>query len=95
MGLRIIELLMEMGVSIAELGRRTNISRSSMHATLEKGNPQYSTLVNIANALNVPITELFESPNTKETIGIIRHNGKNYEINSIEDIKDLILKIKE
>lgn len=95
MGLRINELLEEKGVSIAELGRRINKSRSTMHATLEKGNPQYSTLVEIADALEVDITDLFDANKKGDIVGFIRHNGKSYEINSIGDIEKLLQEIKE
>ncbi len=94
MGLRINEILEEKGISIAELGRRINKSRSTMHATLEKGNPQYSTLVEIAEAIGVDVTELFEKPSMDGLIGIIRHNGNTYEINSISDIEKLLEEIK-
>lgn len=94
MGLRINEILEEKGISIAELGRRINKSRSTMHATLEKGNPQYSTLVEIADAIGVNVTDLFESAPKEGLIGIIRYNDKPYEINSIEDIKKLLQEIE-
>ena len=67
MRLRINDILEENGISIAELGRRINKSRATVHATLEKGNPQYSTLVEIANALDVPITDLFDQPKSDGT----------------------------
>lgn len=94
MGLRINEILEEKGISIAELGRRINKSRSTMHATLEKGNPQYSTLIEIAEAIGVDVTELFEQPSKDGLIGIVRYNGKPYEINSIDDIRNLLKEIE-
>ena len=98
MPLRINEVLLEKGVSIAELGRRINKSRSTMHATIEKGNPQYSTLVEIADALGVDVADLITEPkkdnHEQETIGVIRHNGHTYEINSIDDIKKLLAEIE-
>lgn len=95
MGLRINEILEEKGISIAELGRRINKSRSTMHATLEKGNPQYSTLVEIADAIGVDVTELFDPTQKDGLIGVIRYNNKSYEINSIEDIKKLLSEIED
>ena len=81
MKLRISEILAEKGISVAELGRRTNTSRSSMHATLEKGNPQYSTLVEIAKALNVDISELFEKPDNVDKNHITCPNcGKRFKM---------------
>lgn len=94
MGLRINEILEEKGISIAELGRRINKSRSTMHATLEKGNPQYSTLVEIADAIGVDVTELFDVKHKDGLIGVIRYNNKSYEINSISDIEKLLEEIK-
>ena len=95
MGLRINELLTEKGVSVAELGRRINTSRSSMHATLEKGNPQYTTLVEIAKALEVDITDLFDSANKDELTALIDHKGRLYSAKSLEELEKIVEKIRE
>lgn len=62
--LRIEDVLEQKGISIAELARRANVSRSSMHNTIKKGNPNFETLQTIAKSLGVPVSELIEEPTT-------------------------------
>lgn len=96
MSLRIYKILEEKGVSIAELGRRLGKSRATMHATLEKGNPQYSTLQEIANALEVDITDLFETDkNNKQLNALVDHRGRLYKASSIEELQNIIEEIKK
>ena len=73
-----------------------SFSRSLNNGTTTK------ILQEIADNLGVHVFELFEgydntlkTVNTNGTIGIIRHNGKSYEINSIEDIEKLLEEIKK
>ncbi len=94
MSLRINKILEEKGISVAELGRRLNKSRATMHATLEKGNPQYSTLLEIAKALDVDITDLFET-NKKELSALVDHRGRLYKASSIEELQGIIEEIKK
>jgi len=62
--LRIEDVLEQKGISMAELARRADVSRSSMHNTIKKGNPNFDTLQTIASALGVPVAELIEEPAT-------------------------------
>ncbi len=96
MTLRINKILEEKNISVAELGRRLDKSRATMHATLEKGNPQYSTLLEIAKALNVDITDLFETEkNNKQLNALIDHRGKLYKASSIKELENIIDEIKK
>lgn len=92
MTLRIEDVLESKGVTIAELARRLNVSRSSMHNTIKKGNPNLSTLQDIASALGVPVTELFTDGSTGELNGFVEYKGDIHKIRSIADLKKLIVK---
>lgn len=94
MKLRIKEIVKEKGTTIQNIADSIGINRVSLTNSIN-GNPTVETLHKIANALNVDITELFEVPDKSGTIGIIRHNGEAYEINSIEDIRQLLNKIEK
>jgi len=90
--LRVKEILREKGITQKDLSDRLGITEVGLSKSLsEKGNPTISTLENIANALDVSIVELFEA---KGVSGFIRVDAESYEINSISDIEQLLLKIK-
>jgi transcriptional regulator with XRE-family HTH domain len=91
---KIKETCQKKGITQKDLADKLGITDISLNKTLRGEYPQLQTLEKIANALEVPITHLFEQPGNGETIGIIRHNGKSYEINSIDDIENLLEEIK-
>lgn len=99
MSLRIRELIKEIGnkenglTSISALAEKAGLTQASMSNIVnDKASPSLDTLQKIADALNVDIAELFKPQSV--TIGIIRHNGHSYEINSISDIEKLLEVIK-
>ena len=96
MGLRINKLLEEKNISIAELGRKMNPpkSRSTLQATVEKGNPQYSKLVEIAEALGVDITELFEPNSEQEFNALVEHKGVFYKATTVEELQRIVNELK-
>lgn len=58
---RIKEILKEKGVTQIELAEKLGVTRSSIVKTLA-GNPSQESLEKIATALNVPMWQLFASP---------------------------------
>ena len=79
MGLRIKEVIKENGTTITELADKMGINRVNL-SNMINGNPTYETLENIATALGVNITELFDQPKNN-TAGITcPHCGKNINI---------------
>lgn len=92
---RIKEICQEKGMTQKDLAEKLGITDISLNKTLRGEYPQLQTLEKIAEKLEVPITELFEKSPKDGTIGIIRHNGDTYEINSIEDIKKLLSEIED
>lgn len=91
---RIKDICQENGMTQKDLAEILGITDISLNKTLRGEYPQLQSLEKIANALKVPITDLFEHPEKEETIGIVRHRGKAYEINSISDIEKLLNEIK-
>ena len=61
MELRIKEILKEKGILQKELAEKLGITDIALRASL-KGNPTIGTLERVSTALNVPISELFEQP---------------------------------
>lgn len=97
--LRIQEVLDKYNISAAELGRRLGVSRSSITNTINNGNPGAQMIIKWADAIGCEASEFFEgyednSTDTKKTIGIIRHGNNSYEINSIQDVENMLERIK-
>lgn len=59
---RIKEICQEKGMTQKDLAEKLGITAISLNKTLRGEYPQLQTLEKIADALNVPITELFEQP---------------------------------
>ena len=79
MNLRIKDVVKEKGMTITELADKMGINRVNL-SNMVNGNPTVETLNKIADALNVPVTELFEQPK-KDTVSITCPNcGKNINI---------------
>lgn len=93
MSLRIKEVIKAKGTSVQDLAEKMGISRVGLSQHIN-GNPSVEVLERIAEALNVEVPELFDYCNKDGLIGIVRYNGKPYEINSIDDIKKLLSDIE-
>ena len=59
--MRIKEVIKEKGLTVKEVADLLEISSPALSNVIN-GNPTVEMLSRIANALNVPITELFEQP---------------------------------
>lgn len=74
MDIRIKDILKEKGLTMKDLSDNLGIAATSLSRSLNN-NPTYDTLKKIADALNVPISDLFEQP--KQNIITCPHcNGK-------------------
>lgn len=93
MSLRIKEVIKVKGTSVQDLAEKMGISRVGLSQHIN-GNPSVEVLERIAEALNVEVPELFDYCNKDGLIGIVRYNGKPYEINSIDDIRNLLKEIE-
>lgn len=47
----------------------------------------------IADALGVPVTELFEKSNTGDIVGFVKVGDTVHEVKSAEDVKNLVGKL--
>lgn len=74
MELRIKEVCKEKGILQKDLAEKLGITDIALRASL-KGNPTIGTLQKVADALNVPITDLFEQP-AKDIINCPHCGGK-------------------
>ncbi|WP_163308891.1 helix-turn-helix transcriptional regulator [Dysgonomonas sp. 521] len=92
--LRIQEVLDKYHISAAELGRRLGVSRSSISNTIINGNPGIQMLIKWADAIGCNVTEFIESDNKEELTALIDHHGQLYRANSIQELEEIIEKIK-
>ena len=88
MDLRVKEVCKEKGVTLAEVASKIGVAQASLSKMLG-GNPTIGTLEKIADALGVPVTELFEKPNASNVIGFVKVGDTVHEVKSAEDIKKL------
>jgi transcriptional regulator with XRE-family HTH domain len=63
MKLRVLEICKQRKISQKELAEQINMSAVGLSKAIN-GNPTKDTLEKIATALGVPVTELFEPPQT-------------------------------
>ena len=72
--LKVKEICKVKGMTIGDLAERMQMQRESLSRAIN-GNPTLDTLNRIAEALQVPISELFEQPST-DTINCPYCGGK-------------------
>lgn len=77
MNLRIKEICRERGIMLKDLASIIGITEVGLSKLLN-GNPNINRLEEIANALEVPITELFDKP--KEGVIYCPHCGKEIKL---------------
>ena len=81
--MRIRDILKEQGITTKELAEKMGISQSALNQSIS-GNPSVKVLTNIADALDVPVWQLFANPSeilTKDSTSIIcPHCGKEIKI---------------
>ena len=87
MELRIKELIKEKGTTIQNIADLIGVNRVTLSNSIN-GNPTLETLEKIANALGVPVAELFDK-SSDEVVGAVRIGKDTHGINSKEDIKKL------
>ena len=73
--MRIKELLKQKGITAKELAAKLNLSEGALSQSLN-GNPTLERLTQIASALGVSVSELFEAPKSGEAVIICPHCGK-------------------
>ncbi|MCM0717368.1 helix-turn-helix transcriptional regulator [Parabacteroides sp. W1-Q-101] len=94
---RIKEILKEKGMSVVQLADALNISRQALSKQIG-GKMLVETAERIATALDVPLWQLFASPEDvagkEELTALIRYRGQLYHADNIKELKDVIHKIE-
>lgn len=87
---RIKDICQSKGITQKDLADRLGITDISLNKTLRGDYPQLQSLERIANALNVPITELFEQPDT--SIITCPNCGTKLEIREVDPVAQKLAK---
>ena len=88
MELKIKEICKEKGILLKDLAEKIGIAKESLTRAIN-GNPQLSTLENIATALDVEVSDLFYK-SSKEITGFLEFDNKVYKINNFNDLKNFM-----
>ena len=94
--LRVKELLAERKILMKDFADMIGIKRETLTRSL-KGNPQYSTLKAMADALNVSVPELFKNHTAAPIInGFVSINGEApMHLGSVADLKKIIADLEK
>ena len=93
MNLRVKEICKEKGLQLKDVAEKMGIARESLTRAIN-GNPQLTTLMAIADALNVDIHELLPKPAFQKVFGFLEVDGKVFKIQGINDLKEILEKIE-
>ena len=91
MDLRIKDICREQGIMLKDLAKQLGLTEVGLSKSIN-GNPTIGRLEEIANALGVPVTELFDK-SSDEVVGAVRIGKDTHLINSKDDIKKLADKL--
>ena len=91
MDLRIKDICREQGIMLKDLAKQLGLTEVGLSKSTN-GNPTIGRLEEIANALGVPVTELFDK-SSDEVVGAVRIGKDTHVINSKDDIKKLADKL--
>ena len=88
-------LCMERGITLKDLAARMGIKPESLSRALN-GNPQLSTLTNIAEALNVDTADLLScgrshKPSSSDFTAMVVQSGKTYLFHDKSDLKEWLM----
>ena len=93
MKLQVKKILKQKGITQRELAKRMGIHPESLTRILA-GNPTMSTLGNLAKALEVEMSELFEVEHVIKISGYLEVGGVIHKINSKMDLDKFYSKMK-
>ena len=82
--IQIKELLRQKGMTAKDLAAKMNISEGALSKSLS-GNQTLERLSQIATALNVPISSLFEAE--RDFIAFVRRNGETFTFETEDALK--------
>jgi len=87
MNLRVKEICKTKGITIGDLAEKMQMARESLSRAIN-GNPTLDTLEKIAQALDVPISSLFDVES--ELYGLLQFRGKTYRIDSNQALQTFL-----
>ena len=90
--LRVKEILRERGIKMYQLAQLIGITPESLTRALQR-NPQYNTLRAIAEALNVPVRDLFAQPSEQKRSfikGTVVIGNYVFDINNLDNLYDAV-----
>lgn len=92
---RIKEICKEKGITLEDLAKRLGILRTSLSQALSRNSFSTDKLSEIATALNVPMWQLFASPNEvagsgDELTASIRYRGEFFNTTSKDELKQYV-----
>lgn len=94
---RIELLIKEKGYNMTSFAEKMNTTRQNLYAILKS--PSYPTLEKVAEALCVPMWQLFVSPvevtGEGELTALIQHKGDFYKASTIEELEQIVAEIKD
>ncbi|MGI6814587.1 helix-turn-helix domain-containing protein [Bacteroides sp. KG123] len=97
--MRIKEVLKEKNLSYQWLADAMGVSLQFVKQTLNAPSVTTSTLEKISAALDVPMWQLFASPEEVtgegELTALIQHKGAFYKASTIEELEKIVSEIKE
>ena len=91
--LYIDNILKEKGLTKTYIAKRMDLSRESLYRILS-GNPTLDNIVKLANALGISVSDLFLNDKSNVS-GFIKIGAELREINSIQDIEDLLKEVRQ
>lgn len=95
--IKVKDILRERGLKMYQVAERMGISPESLSRALQ-GNPQYSTLKSIADALGVSVRDLFiegGEPLNSVVRGTVEVNGRARHIDSLEGLYRLTAEVEK
>lgn len=92
--IRIKEICKEKGITLEDLAKRLGILRTSLSQSLSRNSFSTDKLSEIADALNVPIWQLFVSPEevagNGEFVAFIKDGREIYHVDSWQELEKLV-----
>lgn len=92
MDLRIKDICREQGIMLKDLAKQLGLTEVGLSKSIN-GNPTIGRLEEIANALGVPVTDLFVKPSDGKIVGFVKVGDTIHEVKSAEDVKNLAGKL--
>ena len=96
--MRIRDIIEQQGITTKEVADKIGISVSALNQNIA-GNPSVKVLEKIATALDVPMWQLFASPedvaDSGSFVAFVKAGIKIYHANSLSELEKIVQEIKE